>query len=81
VFANGGHAECEHGADRTHYDGVEEHRGLVRLTLLLKKKKKKKSGIMVRLRRGYRGWEGKTYEVAVGVAEWRGDGRHRAAVC
>ena len=34
VFADGRHTECEHGADCTHYDGVEEHWGLVRLTLL-----------------------------------------------
>jgi hypothetical protein len=34
VFADGRHTECEHGADCTHHDGVEEHRGLVRLTLL-----------------------------------------------
>jgi hypothetical protein len=34
VFADGRHAECEHGADCTHHDGVEEHWRLVRLTLL-----------------------------------------------
>jgi hypothetical protein len=34
VFADGRHTECEHGADCTHHDGVEEHWGLVRLTLL-----------------------------------------------
>jgi hypothetical protein len=34
VFTDGRHRVCEHGADRTQDDGVEEHWGLVRLTLL-----------------------------------------------
>ena len=34
VFADRWHCECDHGADGTHHDRVEEHWGLVRLTLL-----------------------------------------------
>ena len=34
AFADGWHGECDHGADGAQNDRVEEHWGLVRLTLL-----------------------------------------------
>jgi hypothetical protein len=76
VFADGRHTECEHGADCTHHDGVKEHWGLVRLTLLCLccKVEKWPHNHQTKVTKESKG--GKTYEVAVGVAEWRDDGRH-----
>jgi hypothetical protein len=77
VFADGRHAECEHGAHCTHHDGVEEHWGLVRLTLLCLCCKVETIGTIIRQGHSVKRSKGrKTYEVAVGVAEWRDDGRH-----
>ena len=75
VFADGWHAECEHGAKCTHHDGVEEHWGLVRLTLLCGVVKSKQEPHN-RQTRPQGNEEAQTYEVAIGVAEWRDDGRH-----
>ena len=78
VFADGRHTECECGADCTHHNGVEKHWRLMRLTLLCLCCKVERSRIIVR--QGHKVTKrsncGKTYEVAVGVAEWRDDGRH-----
>ena len=78
VFADGRHTECEHGADCTHHNGVEKHWRLMRLTLLWLCCEVETSRTIIR--QGHKVTKrskcGKTYEVAVGVAEWRDDGRH-----